>query len=87
MVVYWLCLLSTGNAKEWAKSDINAYVSTDVYVKMTDIKRYPSKLPELYECLNDKLISESSEKTYPEVFVSYCWSNSKDAVAKGQQYV
>ena len=51
---------------------------------MNDVKRYLHKIKEVYEAVDVATGSKSKtiEKS-PECFISYCWSNSHEAVKKG----
>jgi hypothetical protein len=68
---------------EWQKSNIGLLIAGDLYIDMTDSNTVGDKFTELsgriHEVINGK--SEGvgkSDENFP-IFLSYCWSNSKDA--------
>ncbi|KAK3098126.1 hypothetical protein FSP39_016400 [Pinctada imbricata] len=75
-------LVVLGNGKEWMKSDLALNISSEVYVKMNDIKRYDAKIKEMYEAIPRKLEANTEGEEIPRCFISYCWANSKSEVDK-----
>jgi hypothetical protein len=80
------------SAHNWLENPIFASVCTDYRCIMQDPKRLAHKLAELGETIdrqlgeNEKKVNNSNEKqtkVAPDVFISYCWMNSHDAVKKG----
>ncbi len=72
---------------KWLENPLLASVCCDVRVIMQDPKRYSSKIVEVIENLErqvkDVKIDKQLEQKPPDVFISYCWQNSHDAVKKG----
>ena len=51
---------------------------------MNDPKRYLHKIKEVFEAVDSAIGSKlKTVEKYPECFISYCWSNSHEAVKKG----
>ena len=86
---YLLVEFGSNGAHEWLKNPTFASICTDYRVIMQDPKRYSSKITELAEVLEKQLgdvtINKESRKISPDVFISYCWSNSHDAIKKGSK--
>jgi hypothetical protein len=73
---------------EWLKNATFASVSTDSRVIMQDPKRFNSKVTELFELLDRQLSFKNksiNNEQQLDVFISYRWSNSHDAIRKGTQ--
>lgn len=72
---------------KWLTNPQMAAVCSDVRVIMQDPSRYAFKLNEVIDSIErhiqDIRIDKSMEDNPPDVFISYCWSNSHDAVKKG----
>ena len=53
---------------------------------MTKVERYQEKIKELEATLTSKLNTVKVQASeYPPCFISYCWSNSQDAVSRGSR--
>jgi hypothetical protein len=76
-----------GTDMKWKESDIGVALSDKLYVTMQKPKQYEHKMNELIELLEQEKISSNKTqhlKDQPtDVFISYCWSNSHDAINKG----
>ena len=72
---------------KWLSNPLMAAVCSDIRVIMQDPKRYAFKLNEVIDSIErliqDVRTNKSMEDNPPDVFISYCWSNSRDAVQKG----
>ena len=72
---------------KWLEFPLFASVCTDVRVIMQDPKRYSAKMAEVIENLETQIKDAKSDNKLderpPDVFLSYCWTNSQEAVAKG----
>ncbi|KAL4233400.1 hypothetical protein ACF0H5_008081 [Mactra antiquata] len=81
-----ILLLLLGKTKDWQKGDLSLPLGDEVFVDMTKIDRYPHKIKELFEAIQKKDESKNRVKEQaPDVFLSYCWTNSHDAIAKGSR--
>ncbi|KAK3609671.1 hypothetical protein CHS0354_035956 [Potamilus streckersoni] len=79
-------LVLLGTTMKWQKSNLSMVLGTEVYVSLQQIERYPQKIKELYEAINKKKSSHTVEtEDIPECFISYCWTNSHDAIEKGSK--
>uniref|UniRef100_A0A1I8IUY9 non-specific serine/threonine protein kinase n=1 Tax=Macrostomum lignano TaxID=282301 RepID=A0A1I8IUY9_9PLAT len=86
-----LVYLSVGADKSWRDcTELAFLVGTDKYIDLTEAKKsvYEGQLAEVIkdvsaavETSNQKPSDDDSRDK--DVFVSYCWANSHDAVAKG----
>jgi hypothetical protein len=79
-----------GNDMKWKESDIGVVLSDKLYVNMQNPKRYEHRIVELIDLIeqekNNNTNKNLQNKDQPtDVFVSYCWANSHDAVSKGIQ--
>ncbi|RMZ94163.1 putative serine threonine- kinase pats1, partial [Brachionus plicatilis] len=74
--------------KEWLKNPYFASVCADFRVIMKNPKRYKSKILDLIESI-EKIINNGAKKEVevkePDVFISYCWANSHEAIKKGSK--
>ena len=72
---------------KWKQSDVGIALSDKLYVNMQNPKRYEYKIRELIDLIeHGKSQSENIQRLQDQstdVFISYCWSNSHDAVSKG----
>jgi hypothetical protein len=79
-------LVEFGSSHKWKENILFSSVCTECVVQMQDINRFDNKCEEVFEALEREL-NEIKEivrpGNRPEVFLSYCWKNSKDAVDKG----
>jgi hypothetical protein len=87
-------IVEFGDGHVWLQKPTFASVCTDVRIIMQEKKRYAAKLVELLDQL-ERLLRDGNGKTAAmaaknvdkidaniDVFISYCWSNSHDAVRK-----
>ncbi|XP_013400345.1 probable serine/threonine-protein kinase roco5 [Lingula anatina] len=70
---------------DWTKSELGMNIGLqEIFVDLSKEDVYDTKLDELKEKLKSKLEEEEKkEQDAVDVFISYCWSNSHDAVKKG----
>lgn len=72
---------------EWIQDPAFAQVCSDVRVIMQDPERLEAKYKEMLDSIErnigDIKVDRSSEEDLLDVFISYCWKNSHEAVAKG----
>ncbi len=72
---------------KWLSDTRFASVCTDFRIILQDPNRYPIKLAEMLDTidrlLKDTKIDRSLKQQPPDVFISYCWQNSHDAIKKG----
>ena len=77
-----------GSDMKWRESDIGVSLSDALYVNMQNPKRYEQKMKELIELIEQEKLGDKKGgelKNQPtDVFISYCWINSHDAVGKGE---
>lgn len=59
--------------------------SLQVYINMQQPDRYQAKFEELKSSLRERVDKKinTSLQDFPPCFISYCWQNSAQAVAKG----
>ena len=85
---YLIIEFGTNGSHKWLEDGRFASVCSDCRVIMQDPKRYAPKIAELFETI-ERQIKKSNNKDEKkkdkeiDVFISYCWSNSHDAVKKG----
>ncbi|UJR35583.1 hypothetical protein I4U23_028336 [Adineta vaga] len=76
-----------GTDSKWKESDIGVALQDKLYVNMQNLKRYDNRIIELVDLIEqengDKKSKQNSRDQPTDVFISYCWSNSHDAVNKG----
>ncbi|CAF1146931.1 unnamed protein product [Adineta ricciae] len=77
-----------GTDSKWKESDIGVVLSDKLYVNMQNPKRYDNRILELVDLIEQENESNSKSKQQlrdepTDVFISYCWANSHDAVHKG----
>ncbi|XP_064626432.1 uncharacterized protein LOC135487048 [Lineus longissimus] len=77
-----ILLVMTGKGRKWQQSVIGMRTAHQVYVNMQRAKQYESKLQELVTQVSGKVGKKKVVKG-ADVFVSYCWTNSAQAVAIG----
>ena len=84
---YLLVEFGPVGAHSWLQDTNFAHVCGDVRVVMQEPKRLQFKFKELLESvernIGDIKIERGTEAVVFDVFISYCWKNSHDAVAKG----
>lgn len=77
-----------GHDMKWKESDIGVALLDKLYINMQNPKRYEHRIVELIDMMEQE--KDSSDKNQQnkdqptDVFISYCWSNSHDAVGKGR---
>ena len=84
---YLLIEFGPNGAHNWLMNSTFASICSDYRVIMQDPKRITFKLDEMFESL-ERLFKgikteKKTEKSPPDIFISYCWSNSHAAVVKG----
>jgi hypothetical protein len=76
-----------GTDMKWKESDIGVELSDKLYISMQKPKRYEHKIIELIDLIEQekggKNKNQQSKDQPTDVFISYCWANSHDAVSKG----
>ncbi|CAF3640658.1 unnamed protein product [Rotaria sp. Silwood1] len=76
-----------GSDMKWQESNIGIALSDTLYVNMQDPKQYEHRIKELtnrIEREKNKNNKNQQMRDQPtDVFISYCWKNSHDAVSKG----
>jgi leucine-rich repeat kinase 2 len=84
---YLIVELGHNGDHHWLADERLASVCTDFRIIMQDPNRYPIKLAEMFDniesILKDTKIDKSLKQKPPDVFISYCWQNSHDAIKKG----
>lgn len=84
-------LVALGESFAWQTSEIGALCTHELFVKINKIERYKTSLPELLDLVKKRLDKISvniqnkkkNKQENPPIFISYCRSNSHDAIAKG----
>ena len=80
-------IIEFGLSHDWLENPKFASVCGDCRVIMQDQKRYSHKLTELFDTVErrvkQKNTKENKKNKQVDVFISYCWSNSQEAVKKG----
>lgn len=74
-------------ARGWLKNPLFASACSDFRVIMQDPKRYATKIADTFESI-EKIVQvdpKKFEEKHPDVFVSYCWANSHEAIKKGSK--
>ena len=79
-----------GTNAKWKETEIGVALSDALYVNMQNIKRYETRIQELTDLIEqsrggDKQAQQLRDQP-TDVFISYSWSNSHDAVSKGNAY-
>ena len=83
---YLIIEFGPNGAHKWLEDSRFASVCSDCRVIMQDPKRYSHKITELFDTIERQIkkSKKDEKKEKPiDVFISYCWSNSHDAVQKG----
>lgn len=79
-------LISFGKHIDWKNdSDIGILCSDDVYINMSSPENFNTKISELIVSLKSERDQQSNKKT-SHFFMSYCWSNSKEAIKRGSKF-
>ncbi|RNA31785.1 putative serine threonine- kinase pats1 [Brachionus plicatilis] len=74
-------------ARSWLQNPLFASACADFRVIMQDPKRYATKIADTFESI-EKIVQvdpQKKEEKHPDVFVSYCWANSHEAIKKGSK--
>lgn len=83
---YLIVEFGTIGAHKWLENSQFISVCSEFRIIMQDRKRYAAKLVETLDAVERHLSEIKIDKTVleirPDVFISYCWSNSHDAVKK-----
>lgn len=78
-----------GNDMGWKETEIGATLSDKLYVNMQNPKRYEHRIVELIDIIEQDSNAQNKNQLHKDqptdVFISYCWSNSHDAVMKGRE--
>ncbi len=90
---YFIVEVGKINAHKWLENIKFASICSDYRCIMQDPKRFSFKLAELFEKMENyfgdgtvdlsQTLQTQVKKAPPEVFISYCWANSEEAVSKG----
>jgi hypothetical protein len=76
-----------GSNMKWKESEIGIKLTDTLYVNMQDPKRYDNRINELVDHIENGLGSNKESQKLrdqpTDVFISYCWLNSHDALSKG----
>jgi len=76
-----------GSDMKWKEAEIGLALSDTLYVNMQNPKRYDHRINELTELIEHEKSNGDKSKQLrdqpTDVFISYCWVNSHDAVCKG----
>lgn len=92
---YLLVEFGPMGVREWIENPAFVSVCSDFRIIMQDPKRYGHKLAELLEILDRQVRQQSQQagsksgsdgqdvEKPVDVFISYCWANSSQAVEKG----
>ena len=80
-----------GSDMKWKESDIGVALTDKLYVNMQNPKRYEHRINELADLIdqekNSQQKNQQNKDQRTDVFISYCWANSHDAVGKGIEIV
>ncbi|KAK2167471.1 hypothetical protein LSH36_27g04002 [Paralvinella palmiformis] len=77
-------LLMVGKERKWMTSAVGALVTGKVFVNFQRVHQYNEKIQTLIKAINEKLGRNSGTKYAPaDVFLSYCWTNSEEAIKCG----
>ena len=83
---YILIELGKNGNHNWLENPIFASICSDYRVIIQNPKRFSHKIAELFEVIEKQIKDAKKENKIKEeidVFISYRWSNSHDAVKKG----
>ena len=83
---YLLVEFGLQNDRKWLKNPYFASICADFRVIMKNPKRYKSKILDLIESIEkitNNVPNLDVDKKDSDVFISYCWANSHDAIRKG----
>ena len=80
-------IVEFGSSHKWIELPALAAVCSDVRVIMQDPQRFKVKINEILESIDrqivDVVVDRAMAAAPPDVFISYCWKNSHDAIKKG----
>ncbi len=87
---YLIVEFGPDGSHKWMEDRVFASVCSDYRIIMQDKKRYGHKLSDVLESVekqlgkqeNDKRGDEADSEADVDVFISYCWKNSHEAVKK-----
>jgi leucine-rich repeat kinase 2 len=68
---------------EWLENPIFVSVCSDLRVIIQEREQFNLKLVELFDLIETQLRDIKEDSKEIDVFISYCWKNSHDAVKKG----
>ncbi len=84
---YLLIEFGTYGSHDWLKNPNLAAICGDTRIIMQEPKRFEFKIIELVDSIErhiaDVKVDKQLEEQPPDVFISYCWKNSRDAIKKG----
>ncbi|CAF5013211.1 unnamed protein product, partial [Rotaria socialis] len=76
-----------GNDMKWKESDLGVALSDKLYINMQNPKRYDYRIKEIIDMTEQEngqsIKSNQLRDQSTDIFISYCWMNSHDAVSKG----
>ena len=76
---------------EWEKTDIGMLLASELYIDCSKVEKWGRRLEELLGRIKGRADRSSGTTNRHSkeggVFLSYCWTNSADAVAKGTRRV
>lgn len=76
-----------GISHKWLEESALVSVSGDVRVIMQDVKRFKFKINKVFESIERRIVKVKIDRELveelPDVFISYCWKNSHDAIRAG----
>jgi leucine-rich repeat kinase 2 len=82
-------IIELGSTHNWLENPLFASICADYRCILRELSRFKHKIAELCEVLDNQLgfdrslEIEEKKDIAPDVFISYCWMNSHDAVSKG----
>jgi len=76
-----------GTNMKWKETELGVVLSDKLYVNMQNLKRYENRIVELIDLIEQEKGEKNNKQQLrdqpTDVFISYCWANSHDAVSKG----
>lgn len=80
-------IIEFGNDHKWMSSPFMASICSEIRIIMQNQQRLKSKMIELTSNIERQIKAVKTDNQLasspPDVFISYCWKNSHDAIAKG----
>ncbi|CAF2785557.1 unnamed protein product [Rotaria sp. Silwood2] len=74
-----------GSDMKWKESDVGVALSDKLYINMQNVKRYDYRIKELIDLVEQEKNQNDQNKQIrdqpTDLFISYCWANSHDAVS------